>query len=150
MGRLQVVALVGSLLGGRGAAAEAPAPLPLPPGAGVAAVDPGEVKTVRMDVALEGAERFYRQAFARVDGVTVTTSAVDGQPALVLTSRRPADAWGRAVLTREEGRTVVRVTPFYRLETVAVEGSPPPWVRIVIPRSAEARRALAQEHLVKK
>jgi hypothetical protein len=103
-----------------------------------------------MAVSMQEAERFYARSFTRVEGVTVVTEEVGGQRTLVLTSRREADGWGRAVLTREGGLTVVRVTPYYRLETVAVEGEPPPWVRIVIPRSAEARRALHQDHLHKK
>jgi hypothetical protein len=129
----------GPVLADEVAAAVDPLPLPSLDGKPLAAGP--DRRTFRVPLRFQRVLRFFRERFDGVEDVTLRLEGVEGSRSLTIASRRPGDAWAKAVVREAEVDTVVEVTPVLRLEAEKVEGTGLPLVELVITRSGDSAKA---------
>ncbi len=120
----------------------ATAPFPLPGVEGKApAVTEGQ-KHFRLPMRFEKVREFYTAQFAQT-GVQVVPGLKDGARSLTLVSKRPGDAWRKAVVHEGTMETTIDVTPVIALGEEEIRGQrPTPLVQFVFTRSPEVQRSL--------
>jgi len=121
-----------------------PFPLPAIDGKPLA-VQKGQ-KSFRVPTRFAKVEAFLREQFKADAKVVLKSAGGDGARTLTVTSKRPDDAWAKAVVKEGEVDTTVELTPVLRFEEQQVDGRMP--LVIFIPRSADAAKdADSIEHL---
>jgi hypothetical protein len=125
-------------------------PFPLPSFAGKAPpVSPGQSR-FRVPLRFARVEAFYRGRFGGDAGVGLALVRGDAGRTLTITSRRPGDAWLKAVVREAEVDTAIEVTAGVRLQELPVEGHGRPQVQLVIPVSDEVvKMANSIDHLTR-
>ena len=102
---------------------------------------------------LPAVRSFYARHYATTPQVNVAPIPKDPSGPVHITTSNPAAAWAAVELSSPAGRpgvTLVRVTPRFHLECLTVDGVPPPWVTVVLPRSSHARAPTQQDHLTRR
>jgi hypothetical protein len=102
---------------------------------------------------LPAVRRFYARHYANIPQVNVAAIPQGASGPVHITTANPAATWAAVELSSAVGRpgvTVVRVTPRFHLERLTVDGAPPPWVTVVLPRSTHAQAPTQQDHLTRR
>jgi hypothetical protein len=128
-------------LGSAAARAENAFPLPSPDGKPLART--ANQRVFRVPLGFARVEAFYRQQLGTAKDVTLLTARGDGGRTLTISSRRPTDAWARAVVRESAVETIVEVTPTTRFAAEVVEGRGKPLVELVLPPDVAAVRQQA-------
>ncbi len=145
-----VVLVVGGVLAPAWTAAQE---LRLPTGEVITAQRLETHRRFEVPLPLPAVRRFYARHYAGTPLVDVAPIPQDVAGPVHITTHNPAAAWSAVELSSPVGRpgvTVVRVTPRFHLECLTVDGVPPPWVTVVLPRSTHAQAPTQQDHLTRR
>ncbi|MBI3180886.1 MAG: hypothetical protein HYZ28_01945 [Myxococcales bacterium] len=124
------------------------APFPIPSLDGKPLAPAEGKKSYRLPLSFRAVERFYRERFGRAKGVSLSLAGDEGSRVLTLVSKRPSDAWAKAVVSEGQVDTTILVTPVLQLSAEEIEGRGTPLVEFVFGRSPEAAKAAAEiDHL---
>ena len=114
------------------------------------AVSAGQ-RVFRLPMRFARVEAYYRALYATDAEVRMTVARDDAGRTLTLQSRKPGDAWAKAVIREAPVDTVVEVTPVIRLGPEVVEARPQrPLVQFVFKHADEVQRqANSIDHLAR-
>lgn len=90
----------------------------------------------------EKVKTFYEDQFAGDAQHPIKHAGASGNRTITLTSKRPTDAWKKAVIKEASLETTIELTPVMRMDDEGVEGRGTPLVEFIIGRSKEVDAAL--------